>query len=293
MDHKVQHKLNTAKEFETEGKYLHAIQIYHSLISEYPDNVEAYINLADMYQVNGQTKSAEKILKSILSKQPENSEIKLYLTQFFMQNRNWEKALDLLSDLSSKDPFVAYLNGYCHFKLADYEHAKLFFLSFIASHEEPELIYEAYFLLSKTEFELQQYENSLKYVKKSEVMYNNHWELYLLKAKNYYRLGMFTHASDAILKGIKLNREESILFEWAGKINMKLDNFVKARNYFQKQIELKDKITSGDYTFLAEACMKSGKLTEALDFYDTAIKMDPQNVSALKGKEYANQLFNK
>ncbi|MEJ2505947.1 MAG: tetratricopeptide repeat protein, partial [Ignavibacteriaceae bacterium] len=70
MDHKVQHKLNTAKEFETEGKYLHAIQIYHSLISEYPDNVEAYINLADMYQVNGQTKSAEKILKSILSKQP-------------------------------------------------------------------------------------------------------------------------------------------------------------------------------------------------------------------------------
>ncbi len=293
MDRRIQHKLNTAKEFEAEGKYLHAIQIYHSLISEYPDNVEAYINLADMYQVNGQTKNAEKILNSILSKQPDNNEIKLYLAQFFMQNKNWGKALDLLSGLSSKDPFVAYLNGYCHFKLADYEHAKLYFLSFIASHEEPELIYEAYFLLSKTEFELNQFENSLKYAKKSEVMYNNYWELQLLKAKNYYRLGMFTHASDAILKGMKLNREEAILFEWAGKINMKLDNFVKAKNYFQKQIELKEKITSGDYTFLAEACMKSGKLREALNFYDTAIKMDPQNVSALKGKEYTNQLFNK
>jgi len=290
MDRRIQHKLNTAKEFEAEGKYLHAIQIYHSLISEYPDNVEAYINLADMYQVNGQTKNAEKILNSILSKQPDNNEIKLYLAQFFMQNKNWGKALDRLS---SKDPFVAYLNGYCHFKLADYEHAKLYFLSFIASHEEPELIYEAYFLLSKTEFELNQFENSLKYAKKSEVMYNNYWELQLLKAKNYYRLGMFTHASDAILKGMKLNREEAILFEWAGKINMKLDNFVKAKNYFQKQMELKETITSGDYAFLAEACMKSGKLREALNFYDTAIKMDPQNVSALKGKEYTNQLFNK
>lgn len=293
MDHRIQHKLNTAKEFEAEGKYLHAIQIYHSLISEFPDSVEAYINLADMYQVGGYSESAEKILRSILLKQPENNEIKLYLSQFFMQNKNWEKAIDLLSDLSTKDPFVAYLNGYCHFKLADYEQAKLFLLSFIASNEEPELIYEAYFLLSKTEFELNQYENSLKYVKKSEVMYNNHWELHLLKAKNYYRLDMFTHASDAILKGIKLNREEAILYEWAGKINMKLDNFVKAKNYFQKQIELKEKITSGDYTFLAEACMKSGKLTEALNFYDTAIKMDPQNVSALKGKEYTSQLFNK
>ena len=82
-----------------------------------------------------------------------------------------------------------------------------------------------------------------------------------------------------------------MLFEWAGKINMKLDNFVKAKNYFQKQIELKDKITSGDYTFLAEACLKSGKLKEALGFYDTAIKMDPKNISAIKGKEYTNQLL--
>ena len=291
MNRRIEHKLNTAKEFEAEGKFLHATQIYHSLISEYPDNIEAYINLADVYQSTGDIESSVKVLKSILVKQPDNNEIKLYLSQFYMQNKEWSNALELLSKLSSKDPFIAYLSGYCQFKLANYEIAKLFFLSFITSDEEPELVFEAYFLLAKTEFELDQYESSLKYARKAEIMYNNHWELSLLIAKNYFCLGMFTHASDIILKGIKLKSDEPMLYEWAGKINMKLDNFVKARNYFQKQIELKDKITSGDYTFLAEACLKSGKLKEALGFYDTAIKIDPRNISAIKGKEYTNQLL--
>ena len=291
MNRRIEHKLNTAKEFEAEGKFLHAAQIYHSLISEYPDHIEAYINLADIYQSIGNIESSVKILKSILIKQPDNNEIKLYLSQFYMQNKEWSNALELLSKLSSKDPFVAYLRGYCHFKLSNYEIARLFFLSFITSDEETELVFEAYFLLAKTEFELEQFESSLKYARKAEVMYNNHWELSLLMAKNYFCLGMFTHASDIILKGIKLKSDEPMLYEWAGKINMKLDNFVKARNYFQKQIELKDKITSGDYTFLAEACLKSGKLKEALGFYDTAIKIDPRNISAIKGKEYTNQLL--
>jgi len=293
MNRRVQHKLNTAKEFEADGKFLHAIQIYNSLISEYPGFIEAYINLADIYQANGSIESAEKILKSILVERPDNSEIKLYLSQFYMQNKNWTKALELLSKLSSKDPFIAYLNGYCHFKLGNYDIAKLFFLGFISTDEEPELVFEAYFLLAKTEFELEQYESSLKYAKKAQIMYNDHWDLNLLIAKNYFYLGMFTHASDSISKGIKLKSDEPVVYEWAGKINMKLDNFIKARNYFQKQIELKEKITSGDYTFLAEACLKSGKLKEALGFYDTAIKMDPKNISAIKGKEFTNQLLSK
>ena len=106
MNRRIQHRLNTAKEFETEGKFLHAAQIYHSLISDYPEYIEAYINLADIYQANGYVESAEKILKSILAKQPHNNEIKLYLSQFYMQNKDWAKALELLSGLSSKDSFV-------------------------------------------------------------------------------------------------------------------------------------------------------------------------------------------
>ena len=292
VDYKYQHKLNTAKEFEARGKYLHAIQIYYSLIEEFPDYAESYINLADIFLLRGKKVSAEEVLKLILDRQPENHEIMLYFAQFLMQSKEWDRASEMLSNLSSEDPFVSYLTGYCHYKQGDFELARVFLLRFIISDEEPELIHEAYLLLARIEYELKQFENALKYAKKAEVMYDDHWELYLIFTKIYYHLKMYTHASDAILKGIKLDANEAVLFEWAGKINLKMDNFVKARKYFKKHIDLKDQITSGDYTYLAEACLRSGNLDDALNYYDTAIKLDPQNQLALKGKEKTNNLLN-
>jgi tetratricopeptide (TPR) repeat protein len=292
LDYKYQHKLKTAKEFETQGKFLHAVQIYQLLIDEFPDLPESYVNLADIYQVKGQWKSAEKVLKLILSRQPGNYEIKLYYIQFLMHNKNWEKALNLLLSLSTNDPFAGYLTGYCYFKINRFELAKVHLLGFILTDEEPELIHEAYLLLAKLEFELSFYESALKYAKKAEVMYDDDWELQLIIAKTYYHLQMFTHSSDSVLKGIKLNSKEPVLYKWAGKINLKLDNFVKAKEYFEKHIDLKEEITSDDYTYLADACFRSGRLNEALNFYDTAIKLDPKNILALEGKGKTNNLLN-
>jgi tetratricopeptide (TPR) repeat protein len=292
VDYKLEYRIKTAKEFEAQGKMLHAIQIYQLLIDEFPDSPEPYINLADTYQLMGQKKSAENVLLLIRDRQPDNYEITLYYVQFLMQNKEWDKALQLLSEESLNDSFTAYLKGYCYFKQNKFELAKVQFLSFIISDEEPELILEAYLILAKLELELQQYENALKYVKKAEVMYNDDWELHLISAKIYYHLKMYTHSSGSIKKGIKLNENEAVLFEWAGKINLKLDNFVKAKKCFKKHIDLKEDITSGDYTNLAEACFKSGDLNEALNFYITAIKLDPKNKLALEGKGKTTILLN-
>ena len=103
---------------------------------------------------------------------------------------------------------------------------------------------------------------------------------------------MYTHSSESILEGIKLKPDETLLYEWAGKIYLKLNNFVKAKKYFEKHIDLKESITSNDYFYLADACLKSGELKEALNFFDTAIKLDPGNSLALKGKEKTNNLIN-
>lgn len=293
MDHKFQHKIKTAKEYEARGKYLHAIQIYRTLIDEFPDYIEPYINLADIYQNTGQKKSAENVLKLILDRKPDNYEINLYYIQLLMQNKEWTRASGMLSDLSSADPFVSYLSGYCYFQLEELEIAKVHLLAFIISDEEPELIQEAYFILARLEFELHQFENALKYAKKAELMYNDEPELYLLVAKIYYHMKMYTHSSESILKAIKLDKNLAILYEWAGKINLKMDNFIKAKNYFKKHIDMKDDISSDDYTNLADACLKSGELTEALNYFNTAIKLDPENQIALDGKGKTNHLIKK
>ena len=293
MDYKFQHKIKRAKEFEAKGKYLHAIQVYQLLIEEFPEIPESYINLADIYQIKGKKKSAENILKLILKRQPDNYEIKLYYIQFLMHNEEWDEALNLLLSLSVEDPFASYLTGYCYFSLNDYELARVHLLAFIISDEEPELIHEAYLILAKLELELKQYENALKYAKKAEVMYDNDWELQLMMAKLYYYLRMFTHSSVPINKGIKLNKKEAVLYKWAGKINLKLADYNKAKKCFEKYIELKKDITSNDYNSLANACLKSGKLNDALNFYNNAIKLDPKNKTALEGKDKINALLNK
>jgi tetratricopeptide (TPR) repeat protein len=293
LDHKFHHKIKRAKEFEAQGKYLHAIQVYQLLIEEFPEFPESYINLADIYQIKGKKKSAENILKLILNRQPDNYEIKLYYVQFLMHNEEWDEALNILLSLSIEDPFASYLTGYCYFSLNDYELAKVHLLGFIISDEEPELIHEAYLILAKLELELKQYENALKYSKKAEVMYDDDWELQLIIAKIYYYLKMYTHSSDSINKGIKLNKKEAVLYKWAGKINLKLVDYNKAKKCFEKHIDLKKDITSNDYSYLADACLKSGKLNEALNFFNSAIRLNPKNKIALEGKDKTNDLLNK
>lgn len=291
LDYSFQHRIKTAKDFEMQGKYLHAIQIYQVLIEEYPDQSESYINLADIYHEFGLKESAQKVLGSILERQPNNYELTLYFAQFLMQNKEWSKALKKLSCLSSEDPFVAYLTGYNYFMQNKPETAKLYFLRFIISDEETELIHEAYLYLAKIEIELEQYKSALKYAKKAEIMYDDFWELYLIYAKIYYNLQMYTHSSESILEGIRLNPGETQLYKWAGKINIKLNNFIKAKKYFEIHIDLKDNITSDDYIYLADACLNSGELKEALNFFDTAVKIDPGNNLAIKGKEKTNNLI--
>ena len=292
MDYSFQHKIKSAKDFELQGKLLHAIQIYKVLIEDYPDKTESYINLADVYQIIGQNESAERILGTIIKRQPANHELSIYFAQFLMQNNEWNRALDKLSELSSEDPFVSYLTGYIYFMQNEPETAKLHFLRFIISDEEPELIHEAYLFLAKIEIELERYKDALRYAKKAEIMYDDFWELYLIYAKIYYSLQMYTHSSQSILEGIKLNPEETQLYEWAGKIEVKLNNFIQAKKYFEKHIDMKESITSEDYFYLADACFRTGELKEALSFFDTAIKLNPENALALEGYEKTTNLIN-
>ncbi len=293
MDYRLQHKIKQAKEYEAQGKFLHAIQIYRSLIDDYPDYAESYISLAELYNMYGKKESAEKIFNQITEKQPDNLDVKTYFAEFLIKNEEWQKAVDMLSGFSSEDdPFISYLIGYSYFKMGNFELAKVFLLNFVITDEDPELIHNAYYFIARSDFELKQYEPALKFAKKAEVLFSDNWQLMLLLAKIYYRLDMFMHSADWIRKAIGLNNKEPELYHWAGKIYLKTGDFKKAKDYFAEYIDLKEEISSNDYTFLAHACLKAGKLKEALDYYNTALKLDPENKSAIEGKEKTSSLLN-
>jgi tetratricopeptide (TPR) repeat protein len=286
--YQLDYKLKTAKEFEASGKLLHAVQVYKSIIENYPEETAAYFNLADLYEHFDKVDSAIVLLKEFLNHDPENKEVRLFLGQYMMRNEKWREANDVLSYVLVEDePIVSFFLGYSNFKLKKYKLSRTHFLDFISIEEHSELVQEAYLFLSKIEVALCDFKNALTFAKKAEVLYDNSWELNSIVAVSHFNLGMYAHAISSVEKAIRINQREKSLRELAGKIYLKSGEFLKAEENFLKYIELNDTASSELYSNLGEACFKGSKPKEALIYYEVALKIDPENQTALTGKKEA------
>ena len=291
--YQIDHKLKVAADYEAQGKNLHAIQLYNSIIDEYPEFKEVYFYLAEIYEKMGNLDPAFNLLYSLLDKDPESNEVRLFLGQFLLRNSKWEEAIEILSlILPEENHIVSFFLGYSHFVLKEYEMAKVNFKNYVSFNEQTELLYEADLYLAKIEIELGNFENALNYAKKTETIYSNFWELNLIYAIIYFNLGMYAHAIVPVEKAIKLNPKEAVTYEWGGKIYLKLGDYLKAEKLFLKYIEHMDNVSSDIYTKLGEACLNASKAKDALTYFDVALKLDPENIFAKKGKENATNILN-
>jgi len=281
MDYRIPHKMKSAKEFEVQGKALHSIQIYKSLIDEYPDYYDAYLHLAELYERLGSIDAAKSVFEIVLNLQNSENDIKLYYGQFLMRTSEWNNAIDVFRKISADDePICSYFVGYLYLLLKDYEATKVHLLNFIISDEGQELIYEAYFYLAKAEFELNQYDNSLKYLKKAEVLLSDYWELYVQYAKTYYSLSMQNHAIKSIKKAISINSKEPLVYYWAGKIFFSNSEMNKAIENYTHFLKLNEKITSDELINRANNLTRLGKLKEALVTFQKAEILNSNLINA-------------
>ena len=74
---------------------------------------------------------------------------------------------------------------------------------------------------------------------------------------------------------------------------MKIGDYLKAEKNLLKFIESIDDASSDIYTKLADACLKREKAKDALNYYEIALKIDPENNSALEGIKKADHLLKK
>ncbi len=221
------------------------------------------------------------------------SRFRLYFGQYLIRSAKWDEAIKILSLVSfEEEPIAYFFVGYCHFVLKEYEQAKIYFENFIDSKEQTDLIHEANIYLAKIYIKLKDFSTALQYAKKAEGVYSNFWELNYLFAVIYYNLNMHTHAVLPIEKALKLNQKEPLVYEWAGNIYLKLGEFLKAKKYFLKYIESIDNASTESYTKLADACLKLENYKDAINYYEIALKLNPENLPAKKGKAKASSILN-
>jgi len=290
--YKIELRMKFAQDYEATGDNLHAMQLYYSIIKDEPDYAEAYFSLAELFEKQGNIESAKKILTDHLYKNPENNLARLFYAQLLLRNSQWEDVIDVLQSLSITDePIAAFFLGYSYFMLKNYEYAKINFQHFISSGKKTELLQETFIYLAKTEIQLRNFESALEYAKKSEIVYANFWELNLIFAIIHYHLDMYTHAISSISKARRLNANEPIVYKWAGKIFLKVGEYLKAEENFHKYIGMVEYPASEIYSELGEAYLKTNKIKDALQYYELALKIDPLNKFAVEGKNKAASIL--
>ncbi|HSP87101.1 MAG TPA: tetratricopeptide repeat protein, partial [Ignavibacteriaceae bacterium] len=274
--YKLELRLKTAQDYEANGETLHALQIYNSIIDDEPGYVDAYFCLVELYEKQNKIESAKNLLRDFLIDNPENNLVRLFYAQFLLRNSQWENVIENLQPINiSEEPIAAFFLGYSFFMLKNYQHAKINFLHFVSSGKKTELLHETYIFLAKTEIQLRNFESALEFAKKSEIVYSNFWELNLVFAIIHYNLGMQTHAITSITKSLKLNPNETSIYKWAGKIFLKVGEYIKAEENFLKYIGMVEYPSSEIYFELGEAYLKTNKVKDALQYYELALKIDP------------------
>lgn len=286
-DERIKFKLKLASAFISEGKNLHAVQVYLNLIEE-TEREEIYFHLAELYEDMGFIDSGKNILSNLV-RLKNNNDVTLYFGQYLLRNSRWIEAIEILNSISETTPAALFLIAYSYMMLNKFELAKEYFADFITFDEKNDLKQEANLYLAKIEYELRNYNSALNYATNAQYLYSDFWELNLILAKVYYSLDMFTHAVNPIQKALKLNPKDASVQEFAGKIYYQLQDFKKAEKYFSEFIDLSSEVSAEIYTLLAKSFLKQRKMEEANLFFELALQTDPAYQPAIAGKGALNK----
>lgn len=280
--YQLKHKLSTASNLVAEGKFLHAIQIYNSVIDAFPAEKETYYKLISLYEKLNNIEAAHTLLKELLEQDPEDKELRLYIAHFLFRNEFWDETLEVLEFITpEEDPIVSFFNGYCHYMLKDYDLASISFEKLVALKRDSEFAPDAYIHLAKICIIKTDYDKALGYMKMAELYFGSHYEVHLLYAIIHSYLGMNEHAVTRIQKALKFKKIDPAVYEWAGKIYLKTNDHKKANTYFNKYLDEAQEPSPDVYAQMGLIRMLDEKYEEAKEYIETALKLDPENHLAL------------
>jgi tetratricopeptide (TPR) repeat protein len=124
----------------------------------------------------------------------------------------------------------------------------------------------------------------MKFIRKSELLLKDYWEVHFVQAKIMYQLKMYTNAAEEIKFAHKLNNNERIINLWAGRIFFKCGEYDKSEKHFNDYIENESSVSTGTQLEFIDVLQKQKKLSEALKQIEDALSLDPGNSDILEKK---------
>lgn len=272
---KFSEKLNLAAGYESIGNYLHALQIYTSLIELDETYIEPYLRLVLLYEKTGRIEEAEKVLGKLTELNSGSDYALIFASEFLIRFSKWEKALSIVKNIDeSLYPIAYYWSGLCNYNMKNYKQARKSLEYLRKIDDKYEYWSHALFLLANIEFDTAKYNEALELAREVEFVHNDNWELYLLLAKIYDKLDMIVHAEEKILKALQFSKGKASVYESAAKIFLKSGKLKKSEKYFNLLLESTDEISAEIYSSIASIAEANKEIEKARMYYELALSID-------------------
>lgn len=292
-ERELEFKFNKAMDYEKEGKTLHAIQIYSSLLTSPLYVRDASMQLHKLYEGMRNIPYASKILLNYLDEHSEDFELRKYYSLFLIKHELYEEAVQQLAQLTPDEiPEVKFFAGLTRFFMNEFEAAVVNLTDFLSENHTSEYIYDAYIYLAKTELELNNVDKALEAAKGADKIFSNNEELQLLLTKIYLIKGMNFHAFESVSKGLRINKESKQMNELAGRISFDLGEYEKAENHLCKIVEEAEQ-SDEIYTLLGLIYVKKRDFTRADEMFAKALEINPDNRAALENRQVCLERLDK
>ncbi|NUM70133.1 MAG: tetratricopeptide repeat protein [Ignavibacteriaceae bacterium] len=270
-------RLAHGAELEKQQKFLHALQIYHTIMLEHPDFSEAYYKTAEMYERLGNTNAGIKILRELAEANPAEADIKLNFGQYLFRNRRWGETIKVLYEIDySDEPLVLFLLGYSHMMLEEYERAVSEFKLYLSFDENSVYRNDVYLYLGKCHVFLEKTDTASEYLEKCGLDEKEDFELPLYRAICYFKSGMAGHAKEQIDIALAGEKKDTYLYEWAGRIYIETESFHRLEKILLAFLE-ESEGSSIIYTYLGIALKEQKKAEAALGCFRIARQLNPHN----------------
>jgi len=280
-------RFEDALKYFQKGNYLHAAQIYHSLLNDSEEKKRALIGLSEVYEKLSNNSSASRLMEEYISENPADSEIRMCLGKKFINEGLFEKAIEVLSVIGSEVPETRYLLGFSYYHLNDFTSAGINLRDFLQYSPNPELSFDANLLLSKIHLGSNEPDKALEHARKAEEFKVSSAELDFIFSVIFYLKSMYFHSSQHFEKYRKYEENKSRLCDWGGKIYYQLGDYQKAEDYFLRHLS-QGEGDADTYSHLGMICLKTSRINEAEVYFRRALQIEPENILANTGIKVFN-----
>jgi len=270
-------RLQRAQKFESQGKPLHAIQIYLSVINSEHSIPQAYFSLINIYEQMKKQDLIPRLLDAIVEDFCDDINALIFVGHYHFKSARWERVIGILDGKEDKDGLAFFFVGYSFYMIHEYEKADENFVTFIDKVPDSTFVFDVQLIRAKIAIDRKKFDDAIELLELCKQVKNDNYEVFQLSAFCFFEQGMFANAAVEIDRALALNKSDADLVVTASKIYLQTEELHKAEDLLFPFVS-RGTANSEIYGLLGITVTKMGRYTEGENYLRIAIKMDPENI---------------